>query len=195
MTDTKALNGLTPSRKRGGGSNSTATNTYPIASGFGTNIFSGDIVCNAAGNVVVLSVSTQKAIGIFQGCQYTANGEVKYSNYWPSGTSSADAVAFVVDDPQATFIVQADASVTAGDIMSQNFSCTLGAGSTVTGRSGFGIAAASRTLTTGGMLRAISVLNEPGNDITVAADRAFPKLEVRIVRHVDSYISADPSAN
>jgi hypothetical protein len=45
------------------------------------------------------------------------------------------------------------------------------------------------------MLRAISVLDEPGNDITVAADRAFPKLEVRIVRHVDAYISADPSAN
>ena len=34
-----------------------------------------------------------------------------------------------------------------------------------------------------------------GNDITVGADRAFPKLEVRIVRHVDAYISADSSAN
>ena len=167
MTDTKALNGLTPSRKRGGAVNSNATNEYPIASGFSTNIFSGDIVCNAAGNVVVLSVSTQKAIGVFQGCKYTANGEIKYSNYWPSGTSSDDAVAFVVDDPQATFIVQADASVTAGDIMSQNFSFTLGAGSTVTGRSGFGIEAGSRTTTTGGMLRPIAVLDEPGNDITV----------------------------
>ena len=66
MSDTKALNGLSPSRKRGGASNSTATNEYPIASGFGTNIFSGDIVCNVAGNVVVLSVSTQKAIGVFR---------------------------------------------------------------------------------------------------------------------------------
>tara|TARA_R100001129_G_C5259757_1_gene230741 strand:+ start:338 stop:925 length:588 start_codon:yes stop_codon:yes gene_type:complete len=195
MTDTKALNGLTPSRKRGGAVNSNATNEYPIASGFSTNIFSGDIVCNAAGNVVVLSVSTQKAIGVFQGCKYTANGEIKYSNYWPSGTSSDDAVAFVVDDPQATFIVQADASVTAGDIMSKNFSCTLGAGSTVTGRSGFGIEAASRTDTTGGILRPIAVFNEPGNDISVDTERAFPKVEVRIVRHVDAYISADSSAN
>jgi len=195
MTDTKALNGLTPSRKRGGAVNSNATNEYPIASGFGTNIFSGDIVCNAAGNVVVLSVSTQKAIGVFQGCKYTANGEIKYSNYWPSGTSSDDAVAFVVDDPQATFIVQADASVTAGDIMSKNFSCTLGAGSTVTGRSGFGIEAASRTDTTGGILRPIAVFNEPGNDISVDTERAFPKVEVRITRHVDAYISADASAN
>ena len=45
------------------------------------------------------------------------------------------------------------------------------------------------------MLRAIAVLDEPGNDITVAAERAFPKLEVRIVKHVDAYISADASVN
>jgi hypothetical protein len=45
------------------------------------------------------------------------------------------------------------------------------------------------------MLRPIAVVDEPGNDINVAAERAFPKLEVRIVRHVDAYISADASAN
>lgn len=45
------------------------------------------------------------------------------------------------------------------------------------------------------MLRPIAVVDEPGNDISVASERAFPKLEVRIVRHVDAYISADASAN
>jgi hypothetical protein len=186
MSTTKALNGLTPSRKRGSGANSTGANSYRIESGFGTNIFNGDIVCNADGYVVGLSVSTQKAIGVFTGCQYVANGEQKFSNYWP---------AYVVDDPQATFIVQADASLSVGDINSQNFSCTLGAGSTYTGRSGFGIEAGSRTTGTGGMLRPIAVLDEPGNNIDVSAERAFPKVEVRIVRHVDAYISADASAN
>lgn len=195
MSTTKALNGLTPSRKRGSGANSTGANSYRIESGFGTNIFSGDIVCNADGYVVGLSVSTQKAIGVFTGCQYVANGEQKFSNYWPANTSATDIVAYVVDDPQATFIVQADASLSVGDINSQNFSCTLGAGSTYTGRSGFGIEAGSRTTGTGGMLRPIAVLDEPGNDIDVDTERAFPKVEVRIVRHVDAYISADASAN
>jgi hypothetical protein len=45
------------------------------------------------------------------------------------------------------------------------------------------------------MLRPIAVLDEPGNDIDIDTERAFPKVEVRIVRHVDAYISADASAN
>jgi hypothetical protein len=45
------------------------------------------------------------------------------------------------------------------------------------------------------MLRPIAVLDEPGNDINVNTERAYPKLEVRIVKHVDAYISADSSVN
>ena len=194
MTTTKALNGLTPSRIRGGASNSKATNEYPIASGLAQSIFTGDIVVNNAGNIEVLLSTTQKAVGVFMGCQYVENGEQKFSRFWPSGTSATDAKAFVVDNPAATFIVQADDSVSAGDINSQNFNLTLGAGSTFTGKAGFGLEAGTRT-TGNAMLRAIAVLDEPGNDITVAAERAFPKLEVRIVKHVDAYISADASVN
>lgn len=194
MTTTKSLDGLRPSRIRGAGANTEGANEYRIASGYSSNIFSGDIVTNAAGYVNVLATTTDKAMGVFIGCRYVANGEPKWSAYWPSGTSATDAYAMVVDNPQATFVVQADASVSIGDINSQNFNVTLGAGSTVTGRSGFGIAAATRT-TGVGMLRAIAVVDEPGNDIDDASQRAFPKLEVRIVKHVDAYISADASVN
>ena len=99
MTTTKALNGLTPSRIRGGAPNSKATNEYPIASGLAQNIFTGDIVVNNAGNIEVLLSTTQKAVGVFMGCQYVENGEQKFSKYWPSGTSATDAKAFVVDEP------------------------------------------------------------------------------------------------
>ena len=52
----------------------------------------------------------------------------------------------IADDARAVFEVQADASVTAGDLYgSQNFAVTLGSGSTFTGISGHGIAAATRT--------------------------------------------------
>lgn len=194
MTATKTLNGLTPSRIRGGAPNSKATNDYPIASAYNTNIFTGDIVVNNAGNIEVLTTTTQKAMGVFMGCRYVANGEPNWSTYWPANTSVTEAYAAVVDNPQATFIVQADATVSAGDINSQNFNVTLGAGSTFTGKSGFGIDASTRT-TGNAMLRAIAVLDEPGNDIDVATERAFPKLEVRILKHVDAYISADASVN
>ena len=80
MTTTKALNGLTPSRIRGGAPNSKATNEYPIASGLAQNIFTGDIVVNNAGNIEVLLSTTQKAVGVFMGCQYVENGEQSFLN-------------------------------------------------------------------------------------------------------------------
>jgi hypothetical protein len=60
-------------------------------------------------------------------------------------TSATNAKAMIADDSRAVFEVQADASVTAGDLYgSQNFAVTLGTGSTFTGISGHGIAAATR---------------------------------------------------
>lgn len=194
MTATANPDGLRPSRIRGGSPNSAGANEYPIASAYNSNIFAGDIVTNAAGYINVLATTTDKAMGVFIGCRYVVNGEPKWSDFWTAGTSTTDAYAMVVDNPQATFVVQADASCSIGDINSQNFQVALGAGSTVTGRSGFALDAATRT-TGSAMLRPIAVVDEPGNDINVATERAFPKLEVRIVRHVDAYISADASAN
>ena len=194
MSTTKALDGLRPSRIRGAGPNGSGANEYPIASGYAANIFTGDIVVNAAGYVNVLTTITDKAMGVFVGCRYVANGEPNWSPYWPSGTSATDAFAMVVDNPSATFVIQADASVSIGDMNSQNFNVTLGSGSTVTGRSGFGINASTRT-TGNAMLRPIAFVDEPGNDYSVSTEIAFPKLEVRIVKHIDAYISADSSVN
>ena len=194
MSTTKSLDGLRPSRIRGGAPNSSGQNEYRIASAYNSNIFTGDIVTNAAGYVNVLATTTDKALGVFMGCRYVANGEPKWSAYWPSGTSVTEAYAMVVDNPEATFVIQADASVSIGDINSQNFNVTLGAGSSYTGKSGFGLKAS--TCTTGtGMLRPIAFIDEPGNNPDVAAEIAFPQLEVRIVKHVDAYISADASVN
>jgi len=194
MTTTKALDGLRPSRVRGAKPNSSGQNEYRIASGYASNIFTGDIVTNASGYVNVLATTTDKALGVFMGCRYVANGKPEWSAYWPASTSVTEAYAMVVDDPDATFIVQADASVTLGDINSQNFNVTLGSGSTYTGKSGFGLEAGTRT-TGNAMLRPIAFVDEPGNDADVAAEIAYPKLEVRILKHVDAYISADSSVN
>ena len=50
------------------------------------------------------------------GCRYVADGEQKFSKYWPSNTSATDAYAMIADDSRTVFEVQADASVTAGDL-------------------------------------------------------------------------------
>ena len=139
----------------------------------------------SAGNLTPVATTTDYAVGVFVGCEYTdpTSKQPTFSRYFPANTSSAigNPVGFVVDDPYATFMIQADASVTAGDINSQNFAVTLGSGSTVTGNSGFGIKAASRATATKAV-RPIAMIDEPNNALT-GTDGAFPKLEVKIVQH------------
>ena len=189
MSTTKNLRGFLPARKRGSGTNSTGFDELPIASGDARSMFCGDLIKTSLGNVEPVSADADFADGVFMGCHYVENGEPKYSKYWPANTSATDIKAFVDTSPSSTYFIQADASCSAGDINTVNFGLTIGTGSTFTGQSGFGVKAATRN-TTILPVRAIGVLDEPGNDITIAAERAFPVLEVRIVKHVDAKLSS-----
>ena len=185
MSASKALFGMVPLRKVGSNYNSTAQTQYDIANATASNIFHGDLVTIADGFITPIATTTDYAVGVFVGCEYTdpVSKQPTFSHYFPANTSSAigNPVGFVVDDPYASFMIQADASVTAGDINSQNFEVTLGSGSTVTGNSGFGIKASSRATATKAV-RPIALIDEPGNALT-GTDGAFPKLEVKIVQH------------
>ena len=185
MSASKALFGMVPLRKVGSNYNSTAQTQYDIANATASNIFHGDLVTIADGYITPIATTTDYAVGVFVGCEYTdpVSKQPTFSHYFPANTSSAigNPVGFVVDDPYASFMIQADGAVTAGDINSQNFEVTLGSGSTVTGNSGFGIKASSRATTTKAV-RPIALINEPGNALS-GTDGAFPKLEVKIVQH------------
>ena len=192
MTTTKALNGLTPSRRFAGGANTTQTRNYRIASGTASNIFTGDLVHLRLGNIDVVSADTgdvDAPIGVFMGCYYEEDGEPKWRDFWPTGTSASNAYAIVCDDPQATFEIQADASCTVGDIMELNFPVTRGAGSTFTGRSGFGLKVAG-TSGVAGMVRIIDFVDAPGNDIDNTSERAFPICEVQLIHHQLTQVSS-----
>jgi hypothetical protein len=189
MSTTKNLRGFLPARKRGSGTNSTGVDELPIASGDARNIFTGDLVKTSLGNIEPVSADADYAVGVFQGVYYEENGEPKFKQYWPANTSASNIKAMVDTNPASTYFIQADASLSAGDINQLNFGLTLGAGSTFTGESGFGIKASTRN-TTILPVRPIGVEDVPGNDIAVSAERAFPVVEVRIVKHVDAVLSA-----
>ena len=72
MTTTDSPFGLRPSRMRGSGANTTGMNDYPVSTGYNTNIFTGDIVKNQGGVIRRMCLSTDRAIGVFMGCRYTA---------------------------------------------------------------------------------------------------------------------------
>jgi hypothetical protein len=189
MTTSAAPFGFSPSRKRGMNPNAIGTNEYPIASGYAANIFTGDLVRINAGNLQTVTDTNEVVQGVFMGCRYVENGEQKFKSFFPSGTSVTDAFGIVCDDPNQVFEVQADASVTAGDLFgSQNFGVVLGAGSTFTGKSGHTIDASTRTSGIA-MVRALDSVNEPGNQVAVATERAFLKLNARLVQHTDNFFT------
>ena len=185
MTATAAPFGLTPARKLGQNKNSEGVSTYRIVNAFAGNIFTGDLVrLNVVnGTITAVSVSANMPIGVFLGCQYNDpnnNNRPRWNNYWPTGTSVTDGsqpVAFVADDPWQTFYIQADASVSVGDI-GRNFVVSVSAGNTTTGQSRYSLLAISRSLEQS-HLQMIDIKDIPGN---VLSD-AFPIVEVRIKNH------------
>ena len=65
-------------------------------------------------------------VGIFMGCSFTDpnTNQLTFSQLWPASTVASDAMAFVVDNPNVEFVIQADGAPTnTGDIYGKN--CTL----------------------------------------------------------------------
>lgn len=108
-----------------------------IASGYGTAIFSGDFVRLVNTGTVEKDTGTTSLtpVGIFLGCSYTSpQGQFLQSQYWPAGTVAADAVAYVLDDPNVIFRMQATGSL-AQTALGNNAAVVQTAGSTAVGTS------------------------------------------------------------
>jgi len=141
MATTAAPYGLRPVNLIGGQPYAGSTRLIKIASGYAANLFFGQpVAVVAAGTVEAATVTTTAPVtgvtGVFVGCSYT-DPNLKYKvfkQYWPSGTVAADAVAYVVDDPDVVFQVQADGAV-AQAALGANISLNAASGSTDTGNS------------------------------------------------------------
>jgi hypothetical protein len=107
--------GFLPVNLLGGRVYSGATRSIPIASGYAQNIGFGDLVTVSSDGVITRVDTSSGAktafaaapVGIFVGCSYT-DPTLKYKLFdqnWTSGTVASDAVAVVVDDPDAVFEV------------------------------------------------------------------------------------------
>ncbi len=136
MANVDAAFGFVPIRHMSG--NAPRTNKYTIASGLAENIFKGDmVIVVAAGTITPHTATETNNIGVFDGCSYTASdGSYVYSEYWPSGTTATDIIAYVYDDPYTVFKAQSAGTTAQTNIMN---CCDVvaGAGSTLTGQSGF----------------------------------------------------------
>lgn len=194
MTSTFTPFGFRPARKVGSNVNNAGISEYRVSNGWTGNIFYGDLVIldNTAGGggIVQSSTSTDYVQGVFLGCNYidSITGQPRWSRHFPAGTSSRDSQirARVANDPNATFWVQAAASVTVGDI-GLNIGFSAGSGSTLTGRSGAAASPGTGRSTTGvGPLRVIGLYETPDNSFT----DAYPLIEVKLNQHALARVSA-----
>ena len=163
MSNQDAAFGLRPNSKLGSNVNSEGTTEYSIASGASGNIFSGDLVKMTSAGTILVAAAGDLLLGVFRGCRYTnASGEVIYSAYWPNGTVSADAVAFVVDDPNALFEVQSAATGSVVQtVVGNNADSVYTAGSTADGQSNVEISGTTGATTA--QLRIVGVSTDPEN--------------------------------
>lgn len=185
MASTYSPNGLTPARLRGQAPNSNGSTEYRIESGQATNIYTGQPVRVSAGYINPVISAGQVVDGVFQGCRYEEDGEQKFKSYWPGGTSATNAFGQVTDNPSQTYIIQADAAVTVGDVGLNMDAASVATGTTFTGRSGAGAEASTRGTGVGQDFKIIGIVDEPGN----TPGDAYTKIEVMLNLHRDNFRS------
>lgn len=147
-----------------------------IASTNTTKIYFGDAVVPvtgaATGYITQATAGTVALAGIFVGCKYlsTSQKRVVWSNYWPGADATGDVSAYVVNDPNAQFLVQAGGTNVGFSKIGQNIQLNVGTGSTSNGISGMYVESPNTTATL--PFRVVNVVTDPpgqnGTDATSA---------------------------
>ena len=175
--------GLRPYRKLDGTPLVGAQNRYTIASGYATAIYQGDLVEPlGTGNIQKHGANTSDAVvGVFNGVFYTDPTTQKptFKNFYPGGIAADDITAFVIDDPDAVFLVDADEAFTRADLF-KNYSVTNTTGVTATGISKAQLDVSVSGTATTFVIQAIDISQDPDNSDTASANA---NVLVRINNH------------
>ena len=178
MANNDAPFGLRPVRT---GISAQQQNRYRIDNNYGTAIFQGDLVKVVTGGGierVTASPGTDLILGVFNGCNYTdpTTGKPTWSAYYPGGVAASDIIADVIDDPNATFEVQADDTFPVADLMG-NFNIVATAGDTTSGISRVELDVTTGATTATLPLKAIDISQDPENsDVSSANTNVIVKI-------------------
>lgn len=143
------------SQFRGTGSSPTYEQvTMLISAANATPIYAGDavvpVVGSTTGYIAQATAGTTPLAGIFVGCKYTSISQKKtvWSNYWPGSDANGDVEAYVVNDPNAQFLVATNTgAAVALASTGKNVQLAAGTGNTATGISGMYIGSVGTTAT------------------------------------------------
>lgn len=187
-TDVTAPYGFLPINLIGGQVYAGSTRMYPIQYGYATDIFYGDfvkVVRGSATRVAIGAATNSNAVtGVFVGCSYTdpVTKDKRFSQYWPASTLAGDALAYVVDDPDAVFKAAVCSSGTtmasgAYALVGTNLSAVDNTGNVNTGNSKNAILAPSATPVTSILpLRCVGVVPETSLSYTATGSSSSTTL-------------------
>jgi len=174
MANKDASFGLKPVRMMGGSPYSGGQSRYRIAANYGTSIFQGDLVMQVTGGSVEIHADggTVPIVGVFNGCMYTdpTTSEQVFSNYYPASTNASDLIAFVHDDPNTVFEIQADDTFPVADLFGNFDIVYTNSGSTYTGISGAELDVTTGATATSLPLKAIDISQDPDNSDVASAN-------------------------
>jgi hypothetical protein len=134
-----------------------------------TKIFFGDpVIGTSAGYITQAPTNTGGVAsgiqGIFIGCKYLSVSQKRtvWSNYWPGADNNGDVYAYIVNDPNAKFVVQSDSTAVDQSMVNANVGFTIGSGNTANGISAAVITTSTTPTTTAALpFRIVGVVTEP----------------------------------
>lgn len=138
---------------------------YTIASTYTTAIGFGDPVllttAGPTGTVIQATgalATTMPILGIFQGCSLipAGGGPPTWSPYWPAAGASVNGTAYVIDNPNAKFLVAAQTTAISSTNIGYNVNFTTAAPNTTGG--GFSVAVIDQASATTGQGTTISTM-------------------------------------
>lgn len=141
MATAASAYGMVPVNLIGGRPFAGSTRMLPIAAGYATSIFFGDVVKLVSDGTIAKDVGTATLtpIGVFMGVSYLdATYGITFRQSWTASTTpggSQLAIAYVCDDPFAVFKIQGSAAMTQ-TMLFNNAGVVQGAGVATSGNSG-----------------------------------------------------------
>lgn len=153
---------------------------FTIAAAYATAIFKGmPVILNTDGTINA-GTAAADLLGVFAGVEYIdATGKPVVANNWPAGgvTGATNIRAWVYDDPNIEYLVQADGSIPQSAVGAQTDVTNIG--NAANGMSQATVASAVAAAGAQGQFRItgfdLGLDNAPGD--------AFTKVVVKIARH------------
>tara|TARA_R100000781_G_scaffold72880_1_gene45557 strand:+ start:2431 stop:3015 length:585 start_codon:yes stop_codon:yes gene_type:complete len=174
MANKDASFGMKPVKMMGGSPWTGGTSRYRIAANYDTAIYTGDMVAQVTGGTVEIHADggTVPIVGVFMGCQYTdpSSGEQVFSAYYPASTNTSDIIAFIVDDPNVVFEIQADDTFPIADLFGNFDIVYTNSSSTQSGLSGAELDVTTGATTAGLPIKAIDISEDPDNSDIASAN-------------------------